>query len=332
MKETKKENTSLQLLQMSEIQEQAVQWLWFPYIPFGKITIIQGNPGDGKTTLALYLTAACSAGRLPEFLEPFPVIYQTAEDGLADTIKPRLRKSKAEMSNIYCIDESERSLTLLDHRLEEAIEKTGSRLLILDPVQGYLASGTDMNRANDIRQHMKALSAVAERTGCAVILVGHLNKAAGISSSYRGLGSIDFRAAARSVLLVGRLRDQPEIRAVVHDKSSLAQEGCSRAFKIDERDGFRWLEGYGDITADALLNGGSTDSKVALAETLIRELLSDGKSVPATEVLKAATSRGISKRTLDQAKRNLGNVVSRRNNHAWEWYIKDENIYPPDTA
>ena len=194
-----------EILRMSEVQLREVDWLWYPYIPFGKLTILQGDPGEGKTTLALRLAAACSAGKpMPGMkpLPPFNVIYQTAEDGLEDTVKPRLIEADADQDRIINIREDKKSLHLLDSRIEKAIVQCDARLLILDPLQGYLGERIDMNRANEIREVMKSVGQVAQRTGCAVVLVGHLNKAAGLSSAYRGLGSIDFRAAARSVLVV----------------------------------------------------------------------------------------------------------------------------------
>ena len=114
-------------------------------------------------------------------------------------------------------------------------------LIILDPIQAYMGEKTDMNRANEVRPMFRRLADVAERTGCAVILIGHLNKAAGGQSAYRGLGSIDFRAAARSVLLIGRVKREPNVRVIVHDKSSLAPEGKPVAFCLDPETGFSWI-------------------------------------------------------------------------------------------
>ena len=224
LREPPQEET-VEIIRMSEVDTQTVEWLWKPYIPFGKVTIIQGNPGEGKTTLALCLCAACTNRKpfplMPEH-EPFNVIYQTAEDGLGDTVKPRLMEAEADLDRVLVIDESKQELSLSDERIEKAIRQNGARLIILDPIQAYVGEKTDMNKANEIRPIFRRLAEVAERTACAVILIGHLNKAAGGQSAYRGLGSIDFRAAARSVLLIGRVKREPNIRVIVHDKSSLA--------------------------------------------------------------------------------------------------------------
>lgn len=217
------QKTELKLIKMSEVQSQEIEWLWFPFIPYGKLTIIQGDPGDGKTTLVLNISAKLSRGeRLDENMnitESVNIIYQTAEDGLADTVKPRLELAGADCERIAVIDESEKSLSMIDERLEEAIVRTHAKLLILDPIQAYLGGGMDMNRANEARDMTKKLGALAEKYKCAIILIGHMNKASGNKAAYRGMGSIDFFAVARSVLLVGRVEGEPNIRAVVQIKT-----------------------------------------------------------------------------------------------------------------
>lgn len=311
---------------MSDVKLQEVKWLWKPYIPFGKITIIQGDPGEGKTTFALRLAAACSSGKaLPgmELTEPFHVIYQTAEDGLGDTIKPRLIDAGADENMVLNIIEENDPLSLLDERIERAITETGARLMILDPIQGYIGDNIDINRANEIRAVLKKVSAVAERTGCAIVLVGHLNKAKGASSQYRGLGSIDFRAAARSVLLVGRLNKEPNVRVIVHDKSSLAPEGKSMAFNLGNENGFYWLDGYSDITAGELLCGYSSETKTDIAEKLILDMLDGGKEVMAEEIFSAAKGKDISERTVNNAKTRIQNIQTRKAGKGWAWSIPE---------
>ena len=215
--------TELQMIKMSEIQSQEVAWLWFPFIPYGKLTIVQGDPGDGKTTLVLNIAAKLSKGEgldsKMKLTEPLNVIYQSAEDGLADTVKPRLEAAGANCENISVIDESIKSLSMIDERLEEAVIRTKAKLLILDPIQAYLGGGMDMNRANEARDMTKKLATLAEKYQCAIVLVGHMNKAAGNKAAYRGMGSIDFFAVARSVLLVGRVEGEANIRAVVQIKN-----------------------------------------------------------------------------------------------------------------
>lgn len=315
----------LKIISMDEVPVEEVEWLWYPYIPFGKLTIIHGDGGEGKTTLILQLAALLSRGeKLPcdsTEREPIKVIYQTAEDGLGDTIKPRLLAGNADCSQIKVIDESEATLTMLDERIEKAIVETGARALILDPVQAYIGAKVDMNRANEVRAILSQLGRIAGQYRCAIILVGHLNKVQGNKSNYRGLGSIDFQATARSVLIVGRLKDNPQIRVMVQDKSSLAPEGEPIAFELDKENGFRWL-GHYDISADDLLCGIPREKKSEQAENLILEYLSQGK-YPQQALLKKAQAIGISKRVLDEAKKEL-NVRSLKEGSQWYWEIPEK--------
>ena len=265
-------------------------------------------------------------------MQPFQVIYQTAEDGLGDTVKPRLIEAAADLDRVLVIDEAKRELTLSDERIEKAIIQNGARLIILDPIQAYMGDKADMNKANEVRPIFRRLAEVAERTGCAVILIGHLNKAAGGQSAYRGLGSIDFRAAARSVLLIGRVKREPNVRVIVHDKSSLAPEGKPVAFCLDPETGFSWIGEY-DITADELLSGagGNNATKTEQAERLILDLLADGKELASEDIVKAAAEAGISERTVQNAKRNVGGILgARRVGGQWYNFIKKKQ--PPEPA
>ncbi len=319
-------NTELRLIKMSDVEPTKVEWLWYPYIPYGKVTIIQGDPGEGKTTLILNLAALLSKGeKLPESeekSEPINIIYQTAEDGLSDTVKPRLIAANADDDRITVIDESKIELSLTDERLEQAIIETKAKLVILDPLQAYIGANVDMHRANEIRPVMKHLAEVAQRQQCAVVLIGHLNKAMGMKSSYRGLGSIDIPASARSVLLVGRIKDNPTIRVMAQIKSSLAPEGEPIAFELNKETGFRFIGKY-DISIDDLLNGVATTSKLEQAEKLLQDMLSDGSAIKQKQLHQQAKIRNISERTLNEAKKNVG-VKSFRSNNEWYWKLSKE--------
>ena len=132
-------NTELKMIHFSDVEAQQINWLWYPFIPYGKLSIIQGDPGDGKSTLILNIAAKLSRGeRLDADMNidsPVNVIYQTAEDGLADTVKPRLEAANADCGRISIIDESSKSVSMADDRIEEAIRKENAKLLILDPIQ-----------------------------------------------------------------------------------------------------------------------------------------------------------------------------------------------------
>ena len=277
-REVKKAEPCLKLIHMDQVEVEEIEWLFYPFIPYGKVTIIQGDPGEGKTTVVLQIIAKLTKGEaiLSETsegkseetgVEPINVIYQTAEDGLGDTIKPRLLAAGADCSRVLVIDDQDQPLTMVDARLEEAIIQTKARLVVLDPIQGFLGAGVDMHRANEIRPLMKRISAI--------ILIGHMNKNSNGKSSYRGLGSIDFQAAARSVLIVGRVKDEPEIRVICHVKSSLAPEGDAIAFRLDKEKGFHWIGKY-DISAEDLLSGDGRGQKIRSAKEFLKEILANG--------------------------------------------------------
>ena len=312
LKEPSKAET-VKIIRMSDVELTPVDWLWKPYLPFGKLSVLQGNPGEGKTYFAMHLVAACTNGKLlPNMkrLEPFNVIYQTAEDGLGDTVKPRLIEAGADLDRVLVIDDSDVQLTISDERIEKAIIENNAKLVIIDPIQAYLGADVDMNRANEVRPIFMRLGQVAQRTGCAILLIGHLNKAAGMQSLQRGLGSIDIAAAVRSVMFIGKLKHDPTMRILTHEKSSLAPPGVSLAFSLGDEGGFRWVGEY-DITADEMLSGiePQRETKTQQAKDLICTLLAGGKQALSEDIDKAALERGIPGRTVRDAKRELGDAL-----------------------
>ena len=304
------------VMKMSEVEETVVQWLWYPFIPFGKVTLIQGNPGKGKTWLAMAIAAYCTNGKeLPNALpiEPFNVLYQTAEDGIADTIKPRLAKCGADMTRVRFINEEEKQLSMTDDRIEKAIRQNNVRLMIMDPIQAYLGANVDMNRANEIRPLFRHLSTIAERTGCAIVLIGHLNKSSGSQSDYRSLGSIDIAAAVRSILFVEKVEKEKEqdIRVVYQQKDSLAKKENPVAFSLGE-EGLTWLGEY-DISIEDLLMGKAgtkKETKLEKAQKLILELLTKRKVMCLEELEAELLAYGISSRTGRDARKQLENRLS----------------------
>ena len=344
--EWKRSEPELKLINMELVKVEQIEWLLYPFIPFGKVTIIQGDPGEGKTTMVLQIIAKLTRGEpillnkksqkeaqqdseenlkqevlsQDKPIQPVNVIYQTAEDGLGDTIKPRLLAAGADCSRVLVIDDREQPLTMLDVRLEEAIMQTKARMVVLDPIQGFLGTDVDMHRANEIRPLMKRMAVLAEKYHCAIILIGHMNKNSNGKSSYRGLGSIDFQAAARSVLIVGRLKDEPETRVMCHVKSSLAPEGKSVAFRLDKETGFQWIGEY-DISADDLLSGDARGQKSRIAKEFLLDILADG-GMAQKRIEEEASKQGIKKKTLRNAKQEL-EIDSVKRGNQWFWILSE---------
>ena len=207
----------------SQIVGVPVEWLWYPYIPYGKITLIEGDPGDGKSSLVLSIAAMISRGGLrpdgTNHEKPESTIYQCDEDGINDTILPRLKANNADCSKIAFIDEDENNpLSLMDERIEEALKKTDARLLVFDPIQSFLGN-EDMQNVTAMRRQLFYISRLAMKYHCAVIFIGHMNKQSSQKSIYRSLGSIDIVAACRSVLAVRRMQQSSGIRYIQHIKS-----------------------------------------------------------------------------------------------------------------
>ena len=317
---------NLKILTIEEIEQEPVLWLRKPYIALGKITVVQGNPGVGKSTAVLAIAADITRGTLPgdtDLTEPAAVIYQTAEDGYADTVKPRLQRLGADCICIHVIDDSEYPLSLADERIETAIIQTGAKLFIADPLQGF-CRGADMNSVGGVRPLMARLGVVAERTGCAIVLISHLRKSGG-QAAYRGLGSIDIYAAARSVLTVGKLPLDENMRAIVHTKSNLAPLGKSQAFGLDENGYFTWL-GDCDATVDEVMNDRpKQESQFAKARRLLETKLAHG-AVPAVDIMQMADDEGISFKTFKRAKDALG-VISFKQGGRWYWDLPVEGGY-----
>ena len=318
-----KEN-DYKLINMNDVEIEQVEWLWEGYIPVGKLTILQGDSGKGKTMAMLNLIAAFTTGRdlldppgSPQIREPINVIYQTAEDGLADTVKPRLVAAGADCSRVSVIDEGERMLSMTDERLIWAIRETDAGLVVLDPIQAYLGENVDMHRANEVRPRLKHLGDIAAVNSCGMVLIGHLNKKDSGKPEYRGLGSIDFTAAARSVILCAESPRDRDVRVLASTKCSLTYPPDPVAFRLSKERGFEWKGTY-DITAEELLQSTRVKGQktIAAKEFLAAELPEPGEYIPSTELMEKAKEKKIAEKTLRNAMKDLG-ITSHKEADRW---------------
>jgi len=314
------------LRSFSEIEQSRVEWLWFPYIPYGKITVLQGNPGGGKSHVGIQLAADLSSqGYLPGGIRlpsPQHVIYQCAEDGLADTIKPRLVAAGANCENVAFLDDD--MLTLDDEKIRDAIADFHARLLVIDPLQAYLGT-SDISSASSIRRMMNRLCKWANFYNCAVLIIGHLNKKEGANDLYRGLGSIDVTASARSVLQLEADAFSPGIRIIRHVKSSLAARGEDVRFSINPNHGIVWLKD--ENSGSSVSNVPDTkpkeevatrkEKKQTIAAGMLRELLSDGPML-SSDIEEFFKGSEVGFKTVQLVKNNL-KILSFRKDGKWYW-------------
>ena len=309
----------------ASVQQRSVEWLWYPYIPFGKITIVQGDPGEGKSTFMLNVAALVSRGAaFPDgssLQEPVTVVYQCSEDNVADTIKPRLTAANADCSRVAYIVEEQSALTFEDDRIERVIQETNARLLILDPIQSFLSQDGDMQSASRMRLVLGHLSDIAERRRCAIVLVGHLNKGGSGKHLYRGLGTIDIAAIARSVLLIGRDKTDSALRYMQPIKSSLAPEGNAISFSFDEDGCIQWHGKYEvyDEDSDAECPVNRRDRVGRLLESVLRT-----RDYPSSEILELLSEAGIPRRTAMRVKHDLGiESIKKANVWYWHWPVEE---------
>ena len=324
------QETQLELIKASEITPKSVEWLWYPYIPFGKVTLLQGDPGDGKSQLMLALSAIASKGKAFPFAneeeshDPITVIYQTTEDDADDTVVPRFIASDGDRDKLLFIREDEKSLTFDDDRIRSAIEKSGARLLILDPLSSYIGDGCSLNAANEMRSKFNHLIAVAKDTGCAVVVIAHMNKMKETSPLYRTSGSIDIAGVARSILAITRTpnKEKPNERVMVQVKSNLAPTGSAILFEVGEK-GISFIDEI-EMTAEQAFSSiapklGRPSTECEAATDFILDLMKAGK-LPATACEKFLQDKGFKKSTIKKAKKNAG-VVSVKEGMIWYWTL-----------
>ena len=322
----------LKIISSTNVEVREINWLWYPFIPRGKVTILQGDPGEGKSTFMLTLAAYLTRGEALPFTDcgeppdPITVLYQSTEDDYDDTIVPRFIKAGGIRDRLAFIDESEYPLTFDDDRILEGIKQTEAKLLVLDPLASYIGD-CSLNASNEVRQKFNALINAARETDCAIVVVNHMNKMPGLKAIYRTPGSIDVAGAVRSILLLARDPDEEDKRYLVQTKMNLASKGDALEFRIE--DGGIKFTGITDKTADEILRKqdfvsgiGRPDVKLQEAKEVIEELLAAGTAVPAEDCEAVLKKNGIRRSTAQTAKRELG-IESVRIQDRWYWKLPE---------
>jgi hypothetical protein len=328
---------------LAKVEPEVVRWLWPGRIPLGKLTLLAGDPGVGKSFVTLDIAACVSTGRhWPDCENALPaagVALFSAEDGLADTIRPRLDKALADASKIIAVEGVEwvdpeiaqqraRSFNLSEDlpRLEEVLQAhAGIRLVVIDPISAYCGEKVDSHKNAEVRSMLAPLAALAEKFGVAVLAVTHLAKGAGGKAIYRAMGSLAFGAAARAVWFIGKDQNDDKRRLLLPVKMNLAAEMAGLAYALVEG-AVAWERNPVEMTADDLLavevarpEGDSADRQAA-AQWLVKLLAEE--DVPAALVFKEAADCGFSKATIKRAKKIAGVRVYNEGfgkKKAWFW-------------
>lgn len=334
---------------LSEVTPETVDWLWEGYVPRGKIIVIDGDPGLGKSTACLDIAARVSTGAtMPDGTgggESSGVVVLSAEDGLADTIRPRLDAAGADCSKIVALtavkDETgeDRPPVIPDDLdiISQAIERVNARLLIIDPLMAFLSGNIQSNRDQDVRRALHRVANLAEATGVAVLVVRHLNKGGGGNATYRGGGSIGIIGAARAGFLIGPNPDDENRRVMAPIKSNLCKAPSSLAFHLEDCGGVARVvwDGASNHTANALLSAAIDQEEgdaLREAKDVLRDILSQGP-VEVSEATKKAKAAGVSDRTLRRARESLG-VRGRKDgafNGPWFWELEAAEVGQPPT-
>jgi hypothetical protein len=304
----------LETIDLSEVRTRPIDWVWRGYVPLRKLTILDGDPGLGKSTILLDLACRGSIGGLAPTGEPlgdaFTTIYVTVEDDAEDTILPRILKAGGDPARFRLV----RKLVLPAEvaRLEETAVRLRARLIVIDPLMAYLGDGVKTNDDHLVRRALEPLADMAARLDAAVVAIRHLNKRAGDDAIYRGGGSIGFTGVARSVLAVGRDPDDHDRIILAPIKLNVARRPPSLAYRIvadgDYEPAHIAWDGTSDRTAEDLI-GRTRDeapghSKTADLSVAIRELLeTSGGSMPAGEACKALKADGFELGSRDNLKR-----------------------------
>ena len=303
------------------VQPKPITFLWENWLPFGKISLLVGDSGLGKTTIAVDLAARLTSGRPMPLSESEVitgnVLFQSLEDDLADTLLPRCISAGADLTRIESIDCDGLNIDEDCEIIEQHIQETNAKLIIFDPLQQYMGKSADMSRITDVRRLLTNLGGIAARNNCVVLVIAHQNKNSGANELHRVFGSVDITATARSVIRISKSESDPETRIISHIKSSVSRPAAPIAFRIEGDSQVVYLGEYdGEGDFDEIPDD---NTKRAKAVELILAMLQDGP-VEATEIFKACNEAGISTRTVERVKKEL-NIRSGRDGSKHIWIL-----------
>jgi DNA polymerase I-like protein with 3'-5' exonuclease and polymerase domains len=325
---------------LADVQAETVEWLWERRIPLGKITVLDGDPDNGKSVLTTDLAARVTTGNpMPYgFGKTFPqagVVILSAEDGVGDTIRPRFDAAGGDPSKVVILGNDDPFGLPEDlPQLERAIERVGAKLVIVDPIMAFLGENINSNSDKDVRSALKPLKQLAERTGAAVVIVRHLNKTPGGNVLYRGGGSIGIIGAARSGLVVGPHPTDEGLRVLASQKHNLSTPPESLAYQVtsapsNPHAAVIVYKGVTEMNAKDILKPQLEEqerSAMDEAKDFLREALAAGEK-PAANVKSEAESVGVAWGTLKRAKVALGvNPVKRGT--GWYWSLPSDDDDP----
>ena len=325
------------MIRMDTVEDEEVTWLYYPYIPRGKVTLCAAYPGAGKTYLMCYVTACVSIGRqffdiVPFENKPENAIYITTEDGLGDTIKKRIKECGGDITKVYSVKDPKAELTFDNPKLEEIIKEATPALLVMDPFQSFIGEDVEMNAANKTRAILNSLVELAKKYNTAVVLICHFNKNNRGDAITRIIGSTDIVGLSRSYIAIGNVPKEQGTKFMSHEKSSLSSRGKTKLFHIDPDNGGIVFDGDSDLSMDDYVALKYDHSKKRPSLDAAKLFLINnipGEKRLASELKNLAEANGFSYETLNRARKEL-NIESKQEGFRGVYYWVKTDKTPSD--
>lgn len=314
-------------IKYADVETKELEWLWFPYIPKGMVSIVQGDPKSGKTFMLIDIISRITRGDYIPFsedkFEMGNVVLLNSDDPIEYALKKRLELQNADVEKVFTIDENIKKLYFKDlSRLEKLIEEKQPLLIVIDPIQAYMGDG-DSNSMVQVRNALSPLKRIAEKYNVSIVLVQHLKKGNETKAIYKGAGSIDFVGFARSMMMVIKNTENGE-RLFLHSTSNVTKEGHCLSYKITN-DGLEWLEDKGEVDVNEVANQ-DNNTKFENAKNFILGCIASKKEISANELQQLRNVGGFSERTFNGARSYLNQnnkIYSSKKNGRTYWNLSD---------